>query len=115
MSSKVYEHCLVGMPYKDFLTAFIYVDFSLKTAYDEAYDTIVSTATLLHRVAYSDFDVFQAAGLKDNLASGLADTPDNIDEREAPPRPPPPPKLTEGAEEEEEEVGVEAIPIRRGR
>ncbi|KAL1724504.1 hypothetical protein EV715DRAFT_285670 [Schizophyllum commune] len=57
MSSKVYEHCLVGMPYKDFLTALICVDNSLKTDHDEAYDTI-------------------AAVLKENLASGLADTPD---------------------------------------
>ncbi|KAL1696879.1 hypothetical protein GGG16DRAFT_107652 [Schizophyllum commune] len=55
MSSKVYEHCLVGMPYKDFLTAFICVDISLKADYDEAYDTIV-------------------AGLKEDLAS---DTPAN--------------------------------------
>ncbi|KAI5836360.1 hypothetical protein K523DRAFT_410688 [Schizophyllum commune Tattone D] len=51
MSSKVYEHCLVGMPYKDFLTALICVDTSLKTDNDEAYDTLV-------------------AGLKENLASG---------------------------------------------
>ncbi|KAL1711704.1 hypothetical protein EV715DRAFT_297780 [Schizophyllum commune] len=42
MSSKVYEHCVVGMPYKGFLTAFICVGFSLKADHDEAYDTIVA-------------------------------------------------------------------------